>query len=327
MAPHCCEPGTRRHAVPLVRLVILSVLMLVARPVGVLGQAERAPQPDGTWPRRVLLTNDDGIESPALRALARALAEAGIQTYVAAPSRDQSGTGSLMASLLSDSVVTQREDLGPGIEAWAVNAFPADCVLFALRGPMFGNPPDLVVSGPNAGGNVGEAWFISGTIGAARAAALFGVPAVAISGANVHDSLSVATIARWVVRFVQSQPVRRLRPPEYLNVNVPIDPRSVRGVAITTRARILQLRVLRDTSSSGEMLMQRWRLVGRMSSAAAAPGTDAFAVDRDSISIQALRVGEDDPTMAAWLAAHLKLVPPWPIADTTGRGKSFPRPH
>ncbi|HKJ91831.1 MAG TPA: 5'/3'-nucleotidase SurE, partial [Longimicrobiales bacterium] len=160
----------------------------------------------------MLLTNDDGIGSRGLRALARAFADAGVQTFVAAPNRNRSGSGNLMTSLQASSLLTEPMNLGHGITAWAVNAFPADCVLFALRGPLRDDPPDLVVSGPNHGGNVGEAWFISGTVGAARTAAFFGVPAVALSGVNMRDSLSIAATAAWFVKFVQSEPVRRLQP-------------------------------------------------------------------------------------------------------------------
>lgn len=282
---------------------------------GATKHAQHAAQPTA-WPHRVLLTNDDGINSPALRALAHALAEAGIETYVAAPNRNRSGTGSIMTSLQASAFLAEPTKLGPGIKAWAVNGFPADCVLFALRGPMVNDPPDVVVSGPNHGGNVAEAWFISGTIGAARAAAFFGVPAVALSGVDVRDSLSVAATAHWFVQFVRSEPVRRLQPSEYLNVNVPINPRAVRGVTVTRRARMLDLLALRDTAFAAEPRQQQWLLAASMNWDRVAPGTDAFAFDHDSISIQPLRVGEQDPAMAAWLRTHLDLVPAWPVRDT-----------
>ncbi len=318
------QARTQRHAVRLVSVFTLFALVSTARPAPVTAQDAHASRSGVPWPHRVLLTNDDGIDSPALRGLARAFAAAGIQTYVAAPDRDRSGTGSLMTSLMTDRFLAEPRDLGPGIKAWAVSAFPADCVLFALRGPMAADPPDLVVSGPNIGANVGEAWFISGTVGAARAAAFFGVPAVAVSGANPRDSLSVKTIASWFVKFVRSEPVRRLEPREYLNVNVPIDPRAVRGAAVTTRARVLQLVVRRDTASdttaAADTAAQRWRLGGAMTIAMAAPGTDAYAFSHDSISIEPLRVGEHDSTMAAWLGKHMNLVPPWPVVDTAGKG-------
>ncbi len=312
-----CAPRIHWLPLRLGSLLTLSLLALATGPARAPAQSTRPSDGLAPWPQRVLLTNDDGIQSPALRALARAFAAAGIETYVAAPSRNRSGMGSLMISLATDSIVTQAEDLEPGITAWAVDAFPADCVLFALRGPMQDDPPDLVVSGPNIGANVGEAWFISGTIGAARAAAYFGVPAVAISGADPRDSLSMATIARWVVSFVRSEPVRRLRAPEYLNVNVPTDPRTIRGVTVAGRARVLLLRMWRDTATAGAAPWQVWRLSGFMGLSSAEPGTDAFAVTHDSVSIQALRVGEQDPAMATWLRAHLGLVPRWPLDDTT----------
>jgi len=64
-----------------------------------------------------------------------------------------------------------------------------------------------------------------------------------------------------------------------------------------------------------------------MGLAAAPPGTDAFAFMHDSISIEPLRVGEQDSVMAEWLAKHLDLVPPWPAADTAGKGGEVPRSH
>jgi 5'-nucleotidase len=317
---------TGRRPVQLMWLLAVPILLLMAQPGGTSAQesakatprAGESAQP-AKWPRRVLLTNDDGIHSRALHALARALAQAGIETYVAAPSRNRSGTGSLMTSLQASSFLTEPMKLGPGIKAWAVNGFPADCVLFALRGPMVQNPPDLVISGPNHGGNVGEAWFISGTVGAARAAAFFGVPAVALSGVNVRDSLSIAATARWSVEFVQSEIVRRLQPSEYLNVNVPVNPRGVQGVTVTRRARMLDLLALRDTTFAAEPRQQQWLLAASMNWQSVAPGTDAFAFDHDSISIQPLRVGEQDPGMTAWLRTHLDLVPAWPVTDQATR--------
>ncbi len=301
-------------------LLALPAILLAAQPRHASAQnAVAAPTavPAGAakWPRRVLLTNDDGIQSRALRALARAFAQAGIETYVAAPNRNRSGTGSLMTSLQASSFLAEPTHLGKGIKAWAVNGFPADCVLFALRGPLVDRVPDLVVSGPNHGGNVGEAWFISGTVGAARAAAFLGVPAVALSGVNVRDSLSIEATARWFVEFAQSEPVRRLQAPEYLNVNVPIDPRTVRGITVTQRARLLDLLALRDTTFMAEPRQQQWLLAASMNWESVAPGTDAFAFDHDSISIQPLRVGEQDPGMAAWLRTHMDLIPAWPITD------------
>ena len=86
----------------------------------------------------------------------------------------------------------ERREIGEGIEAFAVDGTPGDCVALALTGLMT-DPPDLVISGINGGANVGAEWLFSGTIGAARVASL-GVPAVAVSG--LDDDLPVRSTRR-----------------------------------------------------------------------------------------------------------------------------------
>src|SRR5581483_10647802 len=113
---------------------------------------------------RILLTNDDGVYAPGLRALRKELLKLGDVTVVA-PAGEQSAVGhsiTLLAPLLAQEVLDENEHpLG-----WAVEGRPADCVKLALL-ELLKEPPDLVVSGLNAGSNAGINVLYSGTVAAA----------------------------------------------------------------------------------------------------------------------------------------------------------------
>ena len=130
---------------------------------------------------RILVTNDDGIDSIGLHELARAMTEFGHVTIVA-PDREFSGAGAAVGALHEfDPVVTRREVDGVP-ETWTLNGPPALCVLYARLG-LFGEPFDLVVSGINPGANVGRSVYHSGTIGACLTARNGGLSGVAVSQA------------------------------------------------------------------------------------------------------------------------------------------------
>jgi 5'-nucleotidase len=130
-----------------------------------------------------LITNDDGIAAPGLRALAGAAAATGRRVVVAAPAEQASGTGaSIMTSQVEGRVPVARHELPglPEVPAYGVAATPAFIVFAALRG-WFAEPPELVLSGINEGVNCGRAVLHSGTVGAALTAGRLGVPALAVS--------------------------------------------------------------------------------------------------------------------------------------------------
>lgn len=134
---------------------------------------------------RIFCTNDDGIDAPGLPVLALALAASGHSVVIGAPDREMSGTGtSVKAPAIAEDggiVVTRRILIeAPEIEAYSVAATPALTVLLAEQG-VFGDPPDIVVSGPNIGANVGHDVHHSGTVGAALTAQKHGLHGVAIS--------------------------------------------------------------------------------------------------------------------------------------------------
>jgi 5'-nucleotidase len=130
-----------------------------------------------------LITNDDGIESPGLHALAEAALAAGHRVVVAAPAEQASGAGTAITTTQRDGrVAISRREL-PGladVPVFAVAAQPA-FIAFAAANGWFPEPPSLVLSGINAGANLGVAVMHSGTVGAALTAGRFGVRALAVS--------------------------------------------------------------------------------------------------------------------------------------------------
>ena len=174
----------------------------------------------------VLVTNDDGVHAPGIRALAKALADLG-DVHVVAPDREVSACG--------QSLTLKHPLRAEQIEAqvWAVDGTPADCVNLALV-KLLPRRPELVVSGINRGANLGEDIFYSGTVGGAREGTFFGVPSIAMSLATraVPDFTHAAAFAANVAAMVLEKglPERTL-----LNVNVPQGVPV--GAAITVQGR------------------------------------------------------------------------------------------
>lgn len=178
---------------------------------------------------RILVTNDDGIRAPGLRAAAQALAPLG-EVIVVAPREQSSGAGRSMPPT-SDGIITPVDlDLnGLVCPAYAVGGTPAQAVLHALV-EILPAPPDLVVSGINYGENVSTSITISGTVGAALEAASFGIPALAVSletPQHLHLSYEEIdlTAAAHFTRFFAERLLRGHLPPDVhaLKVDIPQD--------------------------------------------------------------------------------------------------------
>ena len=277
-------------------------------------QSESIPtsgRPDG-WPRRVLITNDDGIESPATLRLAAAFSGLA-ETYLIAPSGNQSSGTNFSDAARTGRFHVERRDMGPGITAWAVDGFPADCVFFALAGPMRDSLPDLVISGVNTGANLADAWVLSGTIGAARIAAYYGVPAIAVSGIDNDDPEAVDAVAAWVVELARSEVVGHLRPPQFLAVSLPVGPVSgIQGIEVTERGRGLRSMTASRMAEAGAGLgTEVWSFDVVRDALPAPPDTDARVVEEGSIAIVAMRVDESDPDLHRWLIRNRDLIPVW----------------
>jgi 5'-nucleotidase len=162
---------------------------------------------------RIVVTNDDGIHAPGLRALVDALSDMGTVTVVA-PSQERSAAAqslTLRQPIYCDQIA-ERE--------YAVEGTPADAMILAFH-TLLKEKPDLVVSGINRGGNLGENVYYSGTVGAAMEAAINRVPAVAVSVAyrkKDFDYAPAAAFTRTLAPLILNEGLPR---GVLLNVNVP----------------------------------------------------------------------------------------------------------
>ena len=164
---------------------------------------------------RILLTNDDGIESPGLHALQETLG-AEHEIWTVAPAEEQSATSHSVT--LREAIRTRRID-DRTFSCWGT---PVDCVLLASNGLM-PPKPDLVVSGINKGANLGSDITFSGTAAASRQAAMLGLPSVAISIASFVPPFHFETAADFLDRNTDTI-LRLWRPDHFLNINVPNRP-------------------------------------------------------------------------------------------------------
>lgn len=181
---------------------------------------------------RVLITNDDGIDSTGLRTLATVAAEAGLDVVVAAPHEERSGSSAALVATRSDGRLVVREEPIPdldGIRAFGVEATPAFITWAGIRG-AFGERPDLVLSGVNKGPNTGHAVLHSGTVGAAFTANAHGLPAMAVS-ITAQEPSHWATAAEVAARTLGWMLKQDRLMPVVLNVNVPdVPPDRLRGI-------------------------------------------------------------------------------------------------
>jgi 5'-nucleotidase len=132
---------------------------------------------------RILVTNDDGIDAPGLRYLARAAAREGHDVIVAAPVTESSGSSAAMTAVEEHGkIILHKRELSGAkhIPAYAVAASPAYIVLLALR-EAFGNAPTMILSGINRGANAGSAVVHSGTVGATLTGSYAGLHGLAVS--------------------------------------------------------------------------------------------------------------------------------------------------
>jgi 5'-nucleotidase len=161
----------------------------------------------------ILITNDDGIHAPGLRALVEALKDLATITIVA-PSRERSAAAqslTLRQPIYCDEIA-ERE--------YSVDGTPADAMILAFH-MLLTQKPDLVVSGINRGGNMGENVYYSGTVGAALEAAINHVPAIAVSLACRGGDLNFGPAARFTRSLAPMILNEGLPPGVILNVNVP----------------------------------------------------------------------------------------------------------
>lgn len=226
----------------------------------------------------ILLTNDDGVSSPYLAALAEALDPVG-EVYVYAPDRNQSGVGHGISLHRPLRVRDVKEHW------YSVDGTPTDCVMLAVR-DLLPRPPAIVISGINDGPNMGDDVTYSGTVAGAFEGMLLGKPSVAISCAS-KTPRHISTSANFALRLAEVILREGLPSDTVLNVNVPDLPEAaIEGVEVTRMGRrTYEDEIIRREDPRGAAYY--W-IGGDEPGHVRAPGTDFEALDRNRISITPL---------------------------------------
>ncbi|MGA9597388.1 MAG: 5'/3'-nucleotidase SurE [Acidimicrobiia bacterium] len=250
--------------------------------------------------KSLLITNDDGIDAPALAPLAAELGKISTVT-VAAPGGERSWIGK---AITRTGVVATERVMRHGIAMWSVDGYPADCVQIGSYGILDARP-DLVVSGINIGSNRGSAFATaSGTLGAVVEAANTGIPGIAFSAMSVGDWASWVTWVRtepalemWTrLATIAADIVATLFdvgfPPgvDVLSVNLPPDANMDTPRVVTTLARTRYGRLF-----AGSNGVYHHEFDGILHVEGEADGSDLAALDAGLISITAIRMANSVP--------------------------------
>lgn len=182
----------------------------------------------------ILISNDDGIYAPGIYALWEAMSEIG-KTTVVAPNTEKSAVGH--AITISDPIRIEEVKRSNGFKGYAVNGTPADSVKIAVKSIMKVKP-DIIISGINAGANVGQSLLYSGTISAASEGTFLGIPSIAISLDALRD-MDFST-SKVVAKKIVNKVLEHGMPNDtLLNVNIPKDVEGgIKGYQITHQGAI-----------------------------------------------------------------------------------------
>lgn len=229
---------------------------------------------------KILISNDDGVHAPGLRALADALGKIADITVVA-PDRNRSGVSNSLTLEHPLRVVTAANGF------FSVNGTPTDCVHLAVTG-LLKEMPDMVVSGINEGANLSDDVLYSGTVAAATEGRFLGLPSVAVSlaGPRCEHYDTAAQVAKMMVERLRQTP---LTYDTILNVNVPDLPFSeLKGIQVT---RLGTRHIAEPTIKAVDPRGRKIYWVGQPGPEQdAGPGTDFYAVNSGYVSITPLHL-------------------------------------
>ncbi len=236
----------------------------------------------------ILLSNDDGFIAPGLNLLRDSLMQSAKVTNVItiAPDRDRSGASNSL-TLDAPLRITER-----GEQFYSVNGTPTDCVHLALTGLYEGDEPDIVISGINAGANMGDDVIYSGTVAAAMEGRNLGLPAMAVSIASFKPT-HFESAAKAVIQLLDRLPSLGLSSADHaatiLNVNVPDLPYDeIKGFQATRLGKRHKAEpVIRSQDPRGAEIF--W--VGPVGEEAdAGEGTDFYAIQNGTISVTPIHI-------------------------------------
>ncbi|MDI3322945.1 5'/3'-nucleotidase SurE [Pontibacterium granulatum] len=248
---------------------------------------------------KVLISNDDGVFAPGLATLAKVLRQ-DCEIEVVAPDRNRSGASNSLT--LDRPLEAFRHENG----FVGVNGTPTDCVHLGTSG-VFDFEPDIVVSGINAGANMGDDVLYSGTVAAATEGRHRKFPPIAVSVANHHPQY-FETAAEIVCLMVAGIAKVNLAPRTVLNVNVPDLPMDqIQGVHVTRLGhRSLADKPVKVKDPRG---CERYWIAGVGEVLDREPGTDFFAIEQGYVSITPLQIDmtqyEAMDNLGSWLEGIL----------------------
>ena len=227
----------------------------------------------------IVLTNDDGFYAEGLQTLRREM-EKEFDVLVIAPETEQSAMGhaiTLTSPLKAKEIVEDGKTIG-----YAVSGTPADCVKLAIT-ELLDEPPELVISGINLGGNLGTCVIYSGTVSAATEAAIMGVPSIAVS-LDTWEQPNFVPSAQFARQLAPLVLKKGLPEGVSLNVNVPnISREEIRGAVITRQGKSRVIETF-DKRVDPRKNIYYW-LAGEMRFNEVEEGTDTEMVSKNYISI------------------------------------------
>jgi 5'-nucleotidase len=238
--------------------------------------------------KHILVTNDDGVLAPGLLALTQEMRKLGKVT-VLAPDRNWSGAGHVKT--LDRALRVREVRLADGTHAFASDGAPSDCVALGTLG-YFKEPIDIVVSGINAGANLGHDVTYSGTVTAAMEAVIAGIPSVAVSLETTDNHLGeidYGPAARAALKVVHQVMENGLAHEILLNVNVPFLPdEQIRGITLTRQGlRVYHSRLDERTDPRGKPYY--W-IGGDAPTGVPERGTDVGALAEGFVSVTPLQL-------------------------------------
>ncbi len=230
---------------------------------------------------RILITNDDGVYSPGIAALAQVASRFG-EVRVVAPDVEMS---SASHSITASRPVTVKRTPLPGMEAYRVNGTPGDCVLL---GTTLWEEVDLVLSGINIGTNLGNAMWHSGTLAGAKQAALLGLRGIALSAPSTEgEQPDFELLKPWAATVLEAL----LEAPDLCLVNVNFPARAPRGTVWTRQSmRHYDGKVVPGKDPMGRQ--HYWFTVVPVE--ATEEGTDRWAIEQGYVSMTPLRLDLTD---------------------------------
>ncbi|MEP0827469.1 MAG: 5'/3'-nucleotidase SurE [bacterium] len=233
----------------------------------------------------ILLTNDDGIYADGLLSLEKELRRIA-DVILVAPDREQS------ASSHSLTLTRPLRLHARGEKRHICDGTPTDCVMLAVHGLLKHKLPDLLISGINHGGNMGEDVTYSGTVAAAIEGSILGIPSIAVSNTDSENNKSFVAAARFIARFVRQVDKLDLPVETFLNINLPrLKNRGYDKYRFTRLGkRVYQDIIIEKTDPRGK----NYYWIAGKSTWSRVEGSDFEAVSSGYVSISPLRLDFTD---------------------------------